>query len=145
VAPAGTTNLVDISYYYSQKPDFVQEYQWGEIGIPSAMNSATVPARDRYESNFIFAGACGNNDLYLGIEKQNKQEIVMYPNPSKGNISIEIQADCLNEMLRIYNVYGQLIHNECLNNLKTNIDLTSLNSGVYFISIKDKSYKLILD
>jgi hypothetical protein len=145
VAPAGTTNLVDISYYYSQKPDFVQEYQWGEIGIPSAMNSATVPARDRYESNFIFAGACGNADFYLTIEAQNKQEIVMYPNPSKGNISIEIQADCLNEMLRIYNVYGQLIQTRSLNNFKTNIDLTSLNSGVYFISIKNKSYKIILD
>ena len=145
VAPAGTTNLVDISYYYSQKPEFVQEYQWGEIGIPSTMNSATIPARDRYESNFIFAGACGNNDFYLSIDAQNKQEIAIYPNPSMGNINIEIQADYLNEMLRIYNVYGQLNHNEILNNLKTTIDLTSLNSGVYFISIKNKSYKLILD
>ena len=109
------------------------------------MNSATVPAKDRLDGNDLFAGACGNNDFYLSIEKQNKQEISIYPNPSTGSINIEIQADCLNEMLRIYNVYGQLIHDESLNNLKTTIDLTSLNSGVYFISIKDKSYKLILD
>jgi hypothetical protein len=109
------------------------------------MNSANIPSKDRLDGNDLFAGACGNNDFYLSIAKQNKQEIVIYPNPSTGNINIEIQADCLNEMLRIYNVYGQLIHDESLNNLKTIIDLTSLNSGVYFISIKNKSHKLIID
>ena len=145
IAPSGTSNLLDSTYSYSSKPSYVQGYQWAKIGPPNLMNSANIPSKDRLDGNDLFAGACGNNDFYLSIAKQNKQEIVIYPNPSTGNINIEIQADCLNEMLRIYNVYGQLIHDESLNNLKTTIDLTSLNSGVYFISIKNKSHKLIID
>jgi hypothetical protein len=70
--------------------------------------------------------------------------IMIYPNPSQGNITIEIQAASLNELLRIYNVYGQLIQTSSLNYLKTTIDLTSLNTGVYFVLIKDKSHKIII-
>jgi hypothetical protein len=92
----------------------------------------------------LFAGACGNNDFYLSIEKQDIQDIVIYPNPSKGTISIEIQAECLNEILCVYNVCGQLIQSSSLNNLKTTIDLTSLNSGIYFLLIKGKSHKIII-
>ncbi|MFM7596115.1 MAG: glycosyl hydrolase family 28-related protein, partial [Flavobacteriales bacterium] len=51
VAPAGTSALSDISYHYLTKPAFVQEYKWGMIGLPSAMNTASVPATDRYEAN----------------------------------------------------------------------------------------------
>jgi hypothetical protein len=144
IAPAGTSNLLDSTYSYSAKPNYVQGYQWAKIGPPSQMNSASIPSKDRLDANDLFAGACGNNDFYLSIEKPVTQEIMIYPNPSQGNITIEIQAASLNELLRIYNVYGQLIQTSSLNYLKTTIDLTSLNTGVYFVLIKDKSHKIII-
>lgn len=59
VAPVGTSNVTDLSYHYLVKPDFVQGYQWGKIGLPNAMNTSSVPATDRYVTNDIFAGTCG--------------------------------------------------------------------------------------
>ncbi len=144
MAPAGTGNLDDISYYYSHKPEFVQEYQWGNIGIPNVMNSATVPARDRYESNFIFAGACGNLDFYLANENLNDHELLIYPNPSYGELVIEVPLSCLNEKVYIRTVTGQIIEERELSNIKNTFDFTSLQSGIYFIVIKNNSYKVIL-
>ena len=144
VAPAGTGNLDDISYYYSQKPDFVQEYQWGNIGIPNVMNSAKVPARDRYESNFIFAGVCGNLDFYLANENLNNHELLIYPNPSCGELVIEVPLSCINEKVYIRTVTGQIIEERELSNIKNTFDFTSLQSGIYFIVIKNNSYKVIL-
>ena len=88
VAPAGTSNVSDLSYYYAQKPAFVQDYQWGKIGLPQAMNTAKVPATDRFEGNEPFAGACGTEDFYAGLEEEFR-EVVLYPNPAEDILTVE--------------------------------------------------------
>ena len=88
VAPAGTSNVSDISYYYANKPAFVQDYQWGKIGLPHAMNTAKVPATDRFEGNALFAGACGTEDFYAGLEEEMRQG-VLYPNPAQDILTVQ--------------------------------------------------------
>ncbi|MFZ9582123.1 MAG: T9SS type A sorting domain-containing protein, partial [Crocinitomicaceae bacterium] len=131
VAPAGTSALTDISYHYLTKPNFVQDYQWGKIGLPSAMNTAKVPATDRFEANAIFAGACGSEDFYAGISEI--APLTIYPNPV--GTAFSIQGENGEFEYTIYDIHGKqwgsgrassgdLIHAE------------SLNPGMYFLTSK---------
>lgn len=56
IQPAGTGNLPDISYYYTQTPDFWNiPASFPPIGPPSTINSKTNPAKARYASGSNFA------------------------------------------------------------------------------------------
>jgi hypothetical protein len=103
VAPAGTSNLQDTSYYYAEKPAFVQAYQWGRIGLPHAMNSAKVPATNRFEGNDIFAGACGKEDYYAGLSEGVKYAI--YPNPVSATLWVRGAGQ--GDIFRIYDLQGR--------------------------------------
>jgi hypothetical protein len=70
-----------------------------------------------------------------GIEQvaSNKEQISIYPNPSNGSFVIETNATT-KQTAYIYDVNGKLVLSQTING-KTNIDASSLNEGVYNISI----------
>ncbi len=137
VAPAGTSVLTDISYHYLTKPVFVQEYQWGKIGLPSAMNAAMVPATDRYEANDIFAGACGTEDFYAGMLEQ--ELLGVYPNPAESVLHVMRGGS---ESFEILDMQGRswLIGN--LNSDGT-IEIAHLPIGVYLLRIGNSNIRFI--
>jgi hypothetical protein len=131
VAPAGTSVLTDISYHYLTKPAFVQEYQWGKIGLPSAMNAAAVPATDRYEANDIFAGACGTEDFYAGMLEQ--ELLGIYPNPAHD--VLHITGVSFNSPYQIIDVQGR-VWDEGKVQTGT-ISLVTLPAGFYLFKVND--------
>ena len=69
----------------------------------------------------------------------NSNEVNIYPNPSNGNI--KIQTDKELGAVIIYNALGEMVHNQTSN--KTSIDLSNLQNGVYFVTLKDKQQQTI--
>lgn len=138
VAPAGTSNVLDVSYYYAIKPSFVQDYQWGKIGLPSAMNSAKVPATDRYDANEPFAGACGNEDFYA-----NAGEILgwsIYPNPVKDQIHLSGNPGFLE--YAICDIQGRTWAQGWIQG-ENIIDLVHLPSGLYILKLDQSMIRFI--
>ena len=72
--------------------------------------------------------------LVEGVEELS-MSFNIYPNPVNDNLYIETQTQILTQTIEIYDAFGrqQLIAN---GQQPTAIDVTNLNSGVYFIKIK---------
>ena len=104
--------------------------------------------------NTDFIESSPSNDAFVdwttGIsEPVSHQGINIYPNPSSGIFTIEAeeasslqQADC-----RIFNLTGQEVMHLMLNNSSTNVDLSSLPDGTYFVKIvtpsENKTTKIV--
>ncbi len=75
---------------------------------------------------------------------QNNSEILIYPNPTKGNITVLLPEYTDNSFIKIYNMLGEAILfkqiNENENSLE--IDLSSHQSGMYFITFVSDKYSL---
>jgi hypothetical protein len=63
-----------------------------------------------------------------------KSNISIYPNPSNGVFVIELDIDTKYDV-NIYNVLGQTVYTTSTNSMITQVDLSSLDKGVYTIEI----------
>ncbi|MFN3752911.1 M12 family metallo-peptidase [Flavobacterium sp.] len=57
-----------------------------------------------------------------------------YPNPTNGKVTIN-SKDPISEVL-VYNVQGQLLFNQKMNEMTTNVDMSSFANGTYFFKLK---------
>ncbi|WP_264520137.1 M12 family metallo-peptidase [Flavobacterium sp. N1994] len=70
----------------------------------------------------------------LGVESNDFLDFSYYPNPTTGKVSIS-SKDAINEVM-VYNVQGQLLFNQKMNELSTNVDISQFASGTYFFKLK---------
>jgi hypothetical protein len=74
---------------------------------------------------------------FVGLEEKESINFNIYPNPSSEEISISSSTFKGNEKISILDVSGkELIHSHL-----TTIDVSKLNSGVYFIQVENESSK----
>ena len=83
---------------------------------------------------------------YLGIDQVIDTPTIIYPNPAKDKVFITSPNPI--GKVSIYNISGQLV--KTIKNIETNdlkIDISSLNKGVYFISVSkaNKNLKLLIN
>ncbi len=69
----------------------------------------------------------------LGLGENGLQNIMVYPNPAKSTLNIEGRCD-----YRLMNCLGQTIA-EGSNESKTQIDLSGISEGIYFLNLSDGS------
>lgn len=87
------------------------------------------------------------NETSLGIDNNyGKEEVKIYPNPSKGLFTV--QGNDL-QFIEIVNINGRIINKSLIEDKQFNIDLSKQPKGVYIIKIvTDKGFitrKIILD
>lgn len=70
----------------------------------------------------------------LGVEDADFLDYSYYPNPTTGNVAIT-SKDAITEVV-VYNVQGQLLYNQKMNELSTNVDISQFASGTYFFKLK---------
>ena len=72
----------------------------------------------------------------VNVENIEKNDVVVYPNPSTGIIYVE----CGNyERIEIVNLFGQIIYNRNISTKKEMIDLCNYSKGVYFMNFVSKN------
>ena len=74
----------------------------------------------------------------LGIESPSitLANIAVYPNPANDNITIDIVSFTKGEIISVYDIQGQLLLQQPMQQAKTNINISTLAKGVYFIKVK---------
>lgn len=82
------------------------------------------------------------------ISKNSISDVVVYPNPTNGNFTINLDNNFSEVYIKITNISGQTIKNQQFNNTnKIDIDFNNNASGIYFIEItagdKKSNIKLI--
>jgi hypothetical protein len=68
---------------------------------------------------------------------ENNYSIVIYPNPANSTLTIEATGGNKPLLANIYNAQGQLVISSVVEKQKNSIDISSLNPGIYIISIFD--------
>ncbi len=81
------------------------------------------------------------NEQNLGLaENQVAHSMITYPNPSNGLINVMFRTEEQeNVSINVYNVLGEMVYEENLGvqpagTVQSNIDLTEMNSGIYFVN-----------
>lgn len=133
IEPTGTDVLLDTSYAYLKRPNFIPLSQWAGIGTPNDMNSTTIPAYDRYHSGEIFSNACGDIPLNNTEVDASNVDLLIYPNPVSYEVAIE-SAFPINT-LKVFNVIGQEVYNKKITGLSATINTCGWDDGVYFLLI----------
>ncbi|MCX6148648.1 MAG: YCF48-related protein [Candidatus Kapabacteria bacterium] len=77
----------------------------------------------------------------LGTSAEDNQttinNISYYPNPSKDVLNIKLESEPLtNEELEIYDLMGQNLLSQKIDNIQSSIDLQKLNTGIYYCRLK---------
>jgi hypothetical protein len=80
------------------------------------------------------------NVTQVGIELlKNYTSLLIYPNPSTGLVTIEINDLKLNTTVDVINGFGQIIHQsfikECTTKCIHDLDLSDFANGIYFVKI----------
>jgi Secretion system C-terminal sorting domain len=88
------------------------------------------------------------NPLSVGVQENQLTNTIIsiYPNPANDIVHINTSTSLVNESYAIINTLGQTVLNGKLENDNTNINVQTLQSGIYFLQIGSKqtqSYKII--
>ena len=80
----------------------------------------------------------------LGVTENVKQNVVIYPNPAKNQITLKGEFD-VNESIAIYNMLGQKVIEKTIKSNEEKIDISNLSNGVYsiYFNIAKATYKFV--
>ncbi|MGB3342554.1 MAG: T9SS type A sorting domain-containing protein [Aequorivita sp.] len=93
-------------------------------------------------SDSDFAIARYNNTVLSSPEFESRK-ITVYPNPSNGIFTVEHNFNSEKESFQITDIIGKTIANGELDNMQTQIDLSSASSGVYFLKTSNSVFRLL--
>ncbi|MEP6806017.1 MAG: reprolysin-like metallopeptidase [Flavobacterium sp.] len=82
-----------------------------------------------------------NQTFTLGTPDLSNVELVLYPNPNKGNFTIQFSSDSINRVqVYVHDILGKQIYSNSYNitsYFNQNIQLSDVSSGMYFVTIID--------
>ena len=84
------------------------------------------------ESGYVATVAC--QDQELGISDIANIDFTYYPNPTNGMVTIASKT-AMSE-ITVYNIAGQLLYQNKLSGLETNVDTSAFSTGTYFFKLK---------
>ena len=122
-------------------------YQWLRYGQPEPNGNNQSFAVER---TGLFSVRVGTNlgcttesdalpiGVNVGFENNAKNKIAfrMYPNPSLGLLNVEVEGASANETkITVYDALGKLVFETSTNSLITQLDLSKLADGTYYVRL----------
>ncbi len=77
-------------------------------------------------------------------DEEGKLILSIYPNPATSRVFMEVDEKLLGEMISIKDISGREVMQILLNNIRSTIEISHLNSGIYFLSTTSLSESLRL-
>ena len=128
------TNWVNVSAGYNHSMGLKKDgslYGWGwNINGQLANGNTTNGA----EPVLIKCLTVGVSDLI------KKETLIIFPNPSNGNITLTLSDISGSNKLTVYNLSGEILHSEIVNQQTTTLNL-KLAAGLYFVSVDKNGQK----
>lgn len=115
-----------VSFDYSEGSETQPAYQSEDGG--ETWSVYVNPVFNTHSEGFMqVEGQCE----YLGINDVAKSDFNYYPNPVTNTLTIDSQKNI--KSVAIFNLVGQNVQNKSLNTNKTELNLSTLSSGVYLV------------
>lgn len=141
IHPAGTSTLMDSSYAYIQKEDFIPTAQWAGIGTPNSIGSSSIPAYERYNTGTIFSNACNEITVSIDQDIKTKEKVIIFPNPVQTEMTIE--SSHFIKKLTVMNLMGVVLNSHSNIGFSSKISTVDWRNGLYFILIDFTNNKSI--
>jgi len=116
----------------------------------SNLNFIAEPGNNRWISNLIISGIRFNGQFSVGIEDEQEDAAVdfnVYPNPNNGLFTMKVSSNVATTYtMNVRNMVGQTVMSEAINvngNAVKQMDLTSFDKGVYFVSLENGDDRLV--
>ena len=139
VKPAGTDDIVEPSLYLEEVPFYYETYSnWPPIGYPAAINTFDNEAYANFNAGW--AVQCENTYADLTIAEGNKDVVVIYPNPSYGQLTVKSATGEILQSVRLYDMAGHLIYSTSCPASTLTID--NLAAGIYVLFALDSSIRI---
>jgi hypothetical protein len=134
----GKQNYVDINLtdlpFHIQKIIKVTEYFTGAEVVPAGLTDGWIrlnrPAGKSFFKLFYPAETTGLNLIPAD------SDLKLFPNPAQNQLIIEKPTQIENEYFSIINVVGQELMKQQFTGKKTEVDISSLKSGLYFLNLE---------
>jgi hypothetical protein len=82
-------------------------------------------------------------DYNVGVKITQEDEIKAYPNPCMDNINLNLRnTDYTN--ISVYDLYGNMLLNQSLNQVQESINVSNLTKGIYFLKLYNSKKSSIL-
>jgi uncharacterized delta-60 repeat protein len=79
------------------------------------------------------------NNGVSGVIEISNTNILVYPNPTNGNITLEVSSDLVGKRYSIQDFSGRIILNRKISSTQEQIDMQDLARGAYYLSIENSS------
>ena len=117
-----------------------KQYSWtGTVsGIPGSSGAVDLDVFNGDVTAFNNLMGCANSVNQPII---HNSEFIIYPNPANDNITIENTSSTTNqdEMISIYNIQGQLLLQQLMQQQKAEINVSGFAGGIYILKIKTEN------
>ncbi len=118
--------------------------QWGDLSFHSFNDGTT----NTWQLD-VALGLFPVMNYTVGIEEVNELSFNVYPNPSAGVFNINLSSEAAGaKILTVKNVVGQTIIDKTIavsGKTIESISLTNYSKGIYFLTIDNKTVKLIVE
>lgn len=135
ILPNSSDTLLDKSYAYNNKPDFIEESMWAKIGKNIFFNNSTIPAKIRFETDSVNLTYCKliSKDTSLTNRNLNilNNKLSVSPNPFNNVLNINSLKQI--KRIEIFNNIGQKIYTD--KQAVVLINTSNWKNGLYFIKI----------
>ena len=84
------------------------------------------------------------NVISATTELKSKNRILLFPNPAKEDVTIQISSDLYGMEYQIYNIQGKLMDSERINQEQIKIDVSAYKKGIYLLLAGNEAQKLII-
>ena len=131
-------------------------YSWSPSTGLSATTGANVTASPTVNTIYTVVGTKNtcpkavtftvtiNQNCYAGIEQvSNGANFSIYPNPSKGSVNIALSALNGSTTLYVTDMIGKEVYKTLITDINTNLDLSSLQKGLYMVTVANGKSKHI--
>ena len=91
--------------------------------------------------NLISEGSYSNGFILklsneaLSIIERNLLDLIVYPNPSNGNFTVDLGKEYTDVTVQVYNMLGQIISSEIYSSAKTIEKNINASEGIYFVKV----------
>jgi hypothetical protein len=149
--PNFTISLQNNNCLISDTPN--ASYQWvdcsnGNTAIPGATNQAYCPTISGSYAVQVTINNCSGTSSCLSVNSSSldmnelEGEFKVYPNPFTNYIHVGIDSGNTTSEFKFYSAQGQLLDVQYVLNTDGDLFVKDLESGIYFLQIKDGDSKL---
>ena len=116
------------------------EWYLDGVLIPGENDATLTPSENGNYTAFIVEGSCSSEESdafevdFVSLYEVSKQTFNVYPNPTSDLLNIQGLSSELNELstIEVYDINGRVVLSS---NFKTQLNVQSLENGVYFLKI----------